>query len=498
MTEPERGIVLGGSWAGMLTARMLSRHMRHVTVVERDVFPAEPRVRKGTPQARHSHILWSGGARIVEEFLPGTLDRLADAGARRIVFQRDAVTLGPHGWQHRFPSQQFGIMCGRALLDWVVREETLSTGSIDVRQHTEAVQLLGEPERITGVRVRDTTSGAETTLRADLVVDATGRGSRLPNWLADLGLPPLEEDVVDAGMAYCSRLYQAPPGATDGFPPVNVAADPHSGEPGRFGAVYPQEGGRWIVTLAGTRGAKLPSREADFVPYARTLRDPLVADLIEGAEPLSDVMVSRFGANRRLYPERLDAWPEGLLVLGDALAVFNPIYGHGMSAAARGVAALDEQLAKPGPHPAREAQRAISERVDDPWIMAASKDIEYVDCHVRVTDPRLTGGAADRHQFSAFIDTRALRSPAVSAVMTDVASLSVSPAELSTSRFLALMSRDELRPELAAPPLSAKELALVNLGARAPAATAAAPGGLAATAGSVSSARPVSEEGHPS
>ncbi|GAA2100769.1 FAD-dependent monooxygenase [Streptomyces albiaxialis] len=486
MSKPERGIVLGGGWAGMLTARMLSRHMRHVTVVERDVYPDTPRSRKGTPQARHSHILWSGGARVVEEFLPGTLDRLTDAGAHRIVLQRDAVTLGPHGWQHRFPSRQFALMCGRPLLDWVVREQVLATGHIRVRQHTEALALAGGPERITGVRVRDTVGGAEETLRADLVVDVTGRGSRITNWLGELGLPPLDEDVVDAGMAYCSRIYQAPPGATKGFPPVNLAADPHTGEPGRFGAVYPQEGGRWIVTLAGTRGAGLPTHEADFLPYARSLRDPLVADLLEDATPLTGLMVSHFGVNRRLYPERLGRWPEGLLMLGDALAVFNPIYGHGMSAAARGVAALDEHLTKPGPRTARDAQAAIGERVDAPWIMAASKDIEYVNCRVRTTDPRLTGGAADRHRFSAFIDTRALRSPAVSAVMTDVASLSTSPAELSSSRFLALMSKDELLPELTAPPLSADELALVNLEPRTPVTAAAGPLGSPAV---------VSEEG---
>jgi 2-polyprenyl-6-methoxyphenol hydroxylase-like FAD-dependent oxidoreductase len=412
-------------------------------------------------------VLWSGGARIVEDLLPGTTDRLLAAGARRIGFHEDLVTLTSHGWQHRFPPRQFAIMCGRPVLDWVVRDRILSSARITLRERTEAVELAGDGRRISGVRVRDLDSDAQELIEADLVIDATGRGSRLKHWLATLGLPAIEEDVVDAGIAYATRTYEAPAGATAAFPAINVAADHRVRVPGRFGVVYPQEGGRWMVTLSCTRGGELPTRDEDFLPYARTLRDPLVAQLIGRVEPLSSVFASHIGANRRLYPERLERWPDGLLVLGDSLAAFNPIYGHGMSAAARAAAVLDERLPLlPDDGAAHRVQGMISSVVDDPWIMAASKDIDFVDCRNRATDPRLNGDRAAFQGFADLVATMTIRSPEVSEMVTDVMSMSTPQAELGSTRFMSLMQRTRLKPELTAPPLSPDELALVDLDRR--------------------------------
>jgi 2-polyprenyl-6-methoxyphenol hydroxylase-like FAD-dependent oxidoreductase len=405
-------------------------------------------------------------------------DRLLAAGARRINFHQDLVTLTSHGWQHRFPPRQFAIMCTRPFLDWMVRGQILASGRIDVRQRTEILDLVGDSTRIAGVRVRNVDDGAVETLEADLVVDASGRGSRLRHWLSAMDLPPIEEDIVDAGIAYATRVYQAPPGATTGFPAVNVAADHRVREPGRFGVVYPQEDGTWMVTLSCTRGAGLPTSDDEFLPYAETLRHPLVADLIGMAEPLTSLAVSRVGANRRLYPERIEEWPEGLLVLGDALAAFNPIYGHGMSTAARSAAALDDRLQKAGfgPGSTRETQQAVSAVVDDPWIMAASKDIEYVNCRINAKDPRLTGGVVARQRFSDLIADRAIRSSAVCDVVTDVISLTAPQSELATGRFLSLMHQDRMLPELTAPPLHPDELAIVDLAPRSTAGIKGIPG----------------------
>ncbi|MEO5876946.1 MAG: FAD-dependent monooxygenase [Streptosporangiaceae bacterium] len=468
MTRPEHAIVLGGSWAGMLTAHVLARHVQTVTVVERDVLPDEPAHRRGSPQARHVHVLWSGGARIVESLLPGVTDRLIAAGARRIGFHEDLVTLTSHGWQHRFPPRQFALMCGRPLLDHVVRDRILASGRIAVRSRNEVVELAGDGTRVTGAQVRDLDTGTLELLEADLVVDACGRGSRLRHWLAALGLPAVEEEIVDAGIAYATRLYQPPPGAADRFPAVNVAADHRVRVPGRFGVVYPQENDRWMVTLSCTRGGELPTSEAEFLPYARSLRDPLVADLISRAEPLTPVFASHIGANRRIYPERLERWPDGLLVLGDSLAAFNPIYGHGMSSAARAAQVLDQRLERDdfGPGDAHRVQRAISAVVDDPWIMAAAKDIEFVHCRSRIKDPRLTGGAAARQRFGDLVAGRAIRSPGVCDVVTDVMSLTAPQSELGSNRFLTLLQRDRMHPELTEPPLHPDELATVGLGAR--------------------------------
>lgn len=449
----------------MLAAKVLARHLGSVTIVERDVLPDGPEHRKGLPQARHAHVLWSSGADIVETLLPGTNDRLIEAGARRIWFHNDLVTLTSHGWQHRFEPTAFAIICGRVLLDWVVRSRVLEDERITLLQSTEVVELLGSSERVTGVRLRDVESGELSSMEADLVIDATGRASRLKHWLAALDLPEPEADVIDAGIGYATRMFEAPPGAVEGFPAINVAADHRTQEPGRFGVVYPQEGGRWMVTLSRTRGAHLPTREEEFLPFARQLRHPLVADLIASVKPVTTVFGSHVGSNRRLYPERCEVWPEGLLIAGDSLAGFNPVYGHGMSAAARSVMALDGLLQE-GNTATRDLQRAISDAIDDPWIMGVSKDICYVDCRMDTTDPRLTGGATARMKFADYISGKAIRAPGVCEVVTKVMALSVPQSELGTSRFLSLLQQDKMYPELNAPPFRPEELAIVKLDAR--------------------------------
>ncbi|MFI0487635.1 FAD-dependent oxidoreductase [Actinomadura sp. 9N215] len=463
-TSHAHAIVLGGSMAGMLAAHVLARHVGTVTVVERDVLPDGPHQRRGLPQARHVHLLWSGGARIIEELLPGTTDRLKAAGARLAGVHRDMLSLTSHGWQHRFDSPQFAVMCSRPLLDWVIRDRICTEGRVRVRRG-EAAELAGDAHRVTGVRVRDVTDGSTAELDADLVVDATGRGSRLGQWLSALGAPPLDKDVVDSGMGYSTRVFKAPPGATAGFPVVNVLSDHRVDPPSCNGTVYPIEGDRWMVTLSGTRGTELPSREEEFVEYAYRLRHPIIGDLIRDAEPLTTVFRSYSGINRRLYPERLDRWPDGLVVLGDSLAAFNPLYGHGMSAAARAARALDGWLAGPWTEPgaALAAQHAIGEVVDDPWIMATSRDICYAGCRNHSTDHRLTEGADALRSFTEIVATKTIRAPAVSAVVTDVTSLSAPQSELGTSRFVSLMQRDALMPELTEPPLHPDELALVAL-----------------------------------
>ncbi|KAK1178080.1 FAD-dependent monooxygenase [Streptomyces sp. NBS 14/10] len=466
MTTPTRAVVLGGGWAGMLTAHVLARHVESVTVVERDILPDGPHHRKGQPQARHVHVLWSSGAGIVENLLPGTAERLLAAGARRIGFQRDLVTLTAWGWQYRFPATAYAMMCTRPLLDWTVRSAILADGRIQVEQGTEAVDLAGDRSRVTGVRVREVDGGETRLLEADLVVDATGRASRLGRWLAALGLPAVEQDVVDAGIGYATRMFKAPEGAGDTFPAVQVAADPLTRQPGRFGVVYPQEGGRWLVTLTSTRGAPLPSQEDEFRGYAKELRHPIVSDLMSVAEPISSIFQSHSGANRRLYPERMPQWPEGLLILGDSLAAFNPVYGHGMSSAARAAEALDKELARDGfgEGGTRQLQRALSEVVDDPWIMAGLNDIQYVNCRNLSRDPRLTGpDTAERLKFSDYVSSKSIRSPKVCEVATGVLSLNAPQRALGDPGFLSLLHSDTSYPELVEPPFRPEELETVGL-----------------------------------
>lgn len=472
MSESKRAVVLGAGLAGMLAAHVLTRHADTVTVIDRDTLPDGPRLRKGLPQARHAHLLMSGGARTVQTMLPGALDRLAAAGAHRIRLPSDVVSLTAYGWQQRFGGAQYMITCSRELLDWVVRDEASRHPAITVLDGAEVLGLRGDAHRVSGVDVLSGDgSGRSVRLDADLVVDCTGRGSPAKKWLADLGVAEVGEEIVDSGLRYSSRIFRAPAGAEKGFPVVSVYPDHRSGRPGQSAVLVPIEGGRWIVTISGTRGAEPPNGEDGFVEFAAAVRDPVVGRLIARAEPLTEVQGSRSTANRRLHYERSTAWPEGFVVLGDALAAFNPVYGHGMSCAAHGASALDAELRRLGgirPGLARRAQRAVSAAIDDAWILATSQDTGYPDCRADVTDPRLLNPSPAGRQFADAVSTAALSDPVVAAATMEVTTLSAPLTRLQAPEVLAALQRRSVRPGggappvKAEPPLNAQELALLS------------------------------------
>ncbi|MGK5630988.1 NAD(P)/FAD-dependent oxidoreductase [Streptomyces sp. URMC 123] len=449
-----RSVVLGGGLTGLLAAAVLAEH-GEVTLVERDRFPATAAPRKGLPQARHAHLLWSGGARTIESLLPGVTEAWLAAGAHRVPLPSGLVSLSAQGWLRRFPGTQFLFACSRDLLDYCVARETLTRGGITVREHCEVLGLTGDAHRVTGVRVRDTGTGACERLEAHLVVDATGRGSAAPRWLADLGLPPVREKVVDSGLAYATRIFKAPLG-TENYPVVNVQSDPRQPVPGRTATLVPIENGRWLVTLSGTRGGE-PSRDPTaFEPFARSIRHPLVADLIADAEPLTDVYTSHSTANRRRYYERMPVWPSGFVALGDAVATYNPIYGHGMSVAAQSADVLREVVCGQGladPALARTVQAGLARVVGSPWELATGQDILYPGC-IGEKPPaaaRLLRSYMDR------LSRTAISRPAVTRALFDAMTLSAPLTCLLSPRVMTAVLRGPTHAPLSEPPLMAAE-----------------------------------------
>ncbi|MFC9313283.1 FAD-dependent oxidoreductase [Streptomyces nigra] len=455
-------VVLGGSHTGMLAAQALAGSADRVVVVERDVLPSGPDPRKGLPQSRHVHLLWSGGVRALEELLPGIGADLRAAGARRAPITTDMVALSPRGWFRRWPESHHIVLAGRDLLDATVRSRVLADERIELLDGTEVVDLLGDARAVTGVRLRGR-DGRESTLEAALVVDATGRGSAAPRWLAALGLPAPVRREVDSGLAYASRLYLAPEPARDGFPVVNVQADPRAGGPGRAGVLLPIEHGRWLVTLSGTRGGEPGTSDEEFARFAREeLRHPVIGELIERAEPLTGVAFTRTTANRRHSYERMPDWPENLTVLGDALAAYNPVYGHGLSVGAQSALILRETVRRYGwgaAGLARRVQKAVARPVGAAWDLAIGQDVFYPGA--TETGPtlrdRLVAGYVDRLMHTATGNGRIARR------VTDVTSLERRAEVLLGPSVLLAAAVGPLKPQLTGPPLTAEEMKKAGL-----------------------------------
>ena len=393
-------VVLGGGFAGVLAASVLARHVGQVTVIESGSYPGAPGPRPGLPQAHHNHVLVAGGARALDTLLPGTTGALFARGAHRRDMPGGALILSAQGWFRRHETGAYLIACSRGLTDHVVRERALAdglaAGTVSVRERTRAVGLAGDATRVTGVTVRGD-DGQTATLRADIVIDATGRGSQAPRWLAALGVPPAEEVSVDSGLVYATRVFQAPASLGAAIPAIMIHPRPAApGAPEQGATLFPIEDGRWIVTLTGTRGGEPPRHEQGFTDFARALRTPLVADLMAAATPVGGVRGCHGTANWRRFFERVRL-PAGFLVLGDALMALNPVYSHGLSVAALSVLRLAEELERHGTAPSRfpALAAAVAREADVPWHLATQQDARPAPGRPRIPPvPRRPGAAA--------------------------------------------------------------------------------------------------------
>nr|BAH02274.1 putative epoxidase [Streptomyces platensis] len=424
-------------------------------MLDRDQVPDGPEVRKGTPQTLHSHILMSNGARTIDSLVPGSLHRLLAAGAHRTEVPSGLVSCSRQGWARRMPGAQFMVTCGRPLLDWTLRRLVLEDDRITLRSGVDVQGLDGDATRVTGVQAQDRASGESLRLDADFVVDATGRGSGANTWLQALGLPAVREVKIDIGLSYATRRYRAPAGAESGFPIVNVLPDPEDDQPGQGAVLLPIEDGQWIVTLTGTRGCEPPRDPEGFVAFARRLRHSVIGDLIANAEPIGPIHSSRTTVNRRRYYEELADWPKGFVVLGDAAAALNPVYGHGMSVAAMSASALRDVLRSDGlvAGTSRATQAAVAGAVNNAWAMATGQDIFYPN----VSGRRPGLAARMQRRYVNRVTKTAADRPRVAAAVSDTFTLSAPLTRLMTPRIVFETLLGPTRPPLTGPPLTSRE-----------------------------------------
>ncbi|MFF4346006.1 FAD-dependent oxidoreductase [Streptomyces sp. NPDC001530] len=379
MPDRRRAVVVGGGYAGLVTARVLADRFDEVTVIERDSVAQSPNPahRKGTPQSRHPHALLARGARILQELFPGLREELSEAGAPLSDFGCFPM-LYPTGWS---PSVRTALALqtfSRPLLEAALCRRVMARPTVTVLDETQVEGLVLDQRHrcVTGVRI-----SGHTVRSADLVVIATGRHGRAPTWLTDVGLPEPDILGVDGKLSYTSRVYRRDPVARpDLRASVQATLAPTAR---RGGAVTAIEGDRWLVCLFGADGEAAPTDPEGFGAYADSLANPHVRHVVRECEPLGELY--RYGGlgGRWHRYDRLRPWPGGLVVLGDALCSLNPLYGHGMT-----VAALQAQLLAraldAGGHDRRGLDRACAafQRRSPrtlllPWYLSTSLDLGW-------------------------------------------------------------------------------------------------------------------------
>ncbi len=376
-TRGDRAVVLGGGMAGLLAARVLSDAYAEVVVVERDALPVAAAHRRGVPQARHIHGLLARGQHALEDLFPGLTAELVELGAPAGDMLQD---IRAYVGGHRFRPGASGLLAvqaSRPLLEARIRARVRLLPPVVFMDGCDVAGVTASSDggRVTGARVvRRLDGSAEETLPADLVVDATGHGSRTPVWLEMLGYRRPPVDRVRVGIGYASRIYRLSPGLLSGdLGVLNAATPAHP----RGGAVAATEGGRFIATLYGVAGDWPPTDPEGFLGFAASLRFPDVGLILREAEPLDDPVGYRYPSSTRHHYERLPRFPEGLLAMGDAVCTFNPIYGQGMSVVALEALALRDHLGQQSaPHPMRFFKQT-GRIVDVPWSMATSGDLAF-------------------------------------------------------------------------------------------------------------------------
>jgi len=373
-------IVIGGSMAGLLAARVLADYFKTVTVIERDERSERPEPRRGVPQGRHAHGLLLRGQDTITRLFSGIREELIAAGATPVNMGRDVKWFHFDVWKCRYHSALDFISASRPLIEWTVAERVRRLPNVKMLHGWAVESIVYDGQNVSGVRMhRRDERETQQRFDADLVIDASGRGSQISQQLRVLGFEKPEESAVRIDVGYASCVFRAPSAPRD-WKTLYVVSQPPAK---RGGLILPLEGDRWICTLVGMHGDHPPADLAGYLAFAKSLPVPDMYEALRSAEPLGEPVRYGFPAGLRRHYEKLRRFPPGLLVLGDALCSFNPIYGQGMSAASMYAdvlqTCLQERVAIGWSLTDlwRPFFREVARAADRPWELATGEDFRY-------------------------------------------------------------------------------------------------------------------------
>ncbi|MDA3647003.1 FAD-dependent monooxygenase [Saccharopolyspora indica] len=438
-----RAVVLGGGMAGLLAARVLSERYREVVLVDRDELAGVTRPRRGVPQGNHAHALLARGQQILDELFPGLHAELTAAG----VLSCDLA--GNLRWYFNgTPLQQaqsglLSVSATRPVLESHVRDRVLGLPNVRLRERTVIQGLVADGAAVTGVRLVGPDRSTADELTADLVVDATGRGSRTPVWLAELGFQQPAEDRVKIDLAYTTQHFRLDTDPYGSDLSINPVASPRNPRGAFFAKL---RDGVSMLSLTGMLGDHPPRDREGFLEFARSLDAPEIYRAIRTAEPLDDAVTFRVPASVRRRYDKLSRFPSGLLVIGDGVCAFNPVYGQGMTVAAMEAVALAEHLAGGEVRPL-EYFRRITPIIDVPWEISVGGDLAFPGVEGPRTLKSRMGNA-----YMARLHAAAQRDGRFSEAFFRVAGLIDPPQALMRPRFVLDVLRAARGP-LPAPPL---------------------------------------------
>ena len=372
----DHAVVIGGSIAGLCAARVLSDCYSRVTVYERDELPGAPANRAAVPQDRHLHMLMARGAAEFESLFPGLLDDMVAAGVPMLENRPDCIHLGAAGHVlgtgHTLRDEFTAYVPSRPHLEWQLRRRVQDIDNVEIERRSVFEPRFDRARRrVTGVLLDPPGQGEPEFVSADLVVDAAGRGTRLPVWLEQWGFERPVEETIDIGINYATHRFRMPEGLI--AEKVVVAGASHDQSLG-LGMLY-YEDRTWVLTTFGVAGAKPPRTFPEMLALADKLLPAHFNAALAQAEVIGEPAYHAFPASKWRRYDKLNRFPAGIVAFGDAVASFNPTFGQGMTMTSLQAGHLRRALRSPDL--ARELNRATAKTTYPVWMMNGVADVNF-------------------------------------------------------------------------------------------------------------------------
>jgi 2-polyprenyl-6-methoxyphenol hydroxylase-like FAD-dependent oxidoreductase len=333
-------IVLGAGIGGLLAAGALSRAFEHVVVLDRDQIPDTPMPRIGVPQGPQVHAVMKRGELAIESILPGFRESLAEAGGTTLRVGLDFRVFEGGGWH---PRRYLGITLSsqtRALLEQVIRQRLLANGNVALHPRRRFRGLtFNESGVVSGVIIEG--DGRED-LSADLVIDAMGRGSPIPDWLAREGFGQAPSVSTGIDLHYSTILFHVPERWRG--EPWCLVLRATAPDKVRGATVVSIEGDRWLLSMVTRFDDRPPTTVPDCLAFLDGLESPEIFNRIRHAVPASKARRFHIPESKVRFFSRMPRYPTGLLPLGDVIGTFNPLLAQGMTVAAVHAEILGDML----------------------------------------------------------------------------------------------------------------------------------------------------------
>lgn len=425
-----RAAVVGGSYAGLVTARVLADFFDEVVLIERDPVDGDTGSHAGAPQGYHAHAMLAKGGEVLEKLFPGLRQELREAGAPVFDYGEGIDFLLPAGVAPRTRTGVEIQTFTRDGLERRLRRRVLALPQVTLMAGTACTGLLRDGRgRLSGVSYRRAggeDAGPAGELAADLVVDASGRSSSLETWLGALGVAVPETRTVKAKVTYTSMNFDRP---EEGHPDFFVAYEMlFAPRVARAGVLLAVEGGRWTCSLFGFQ-EQPPTDDAGYLEFARTLDNPHLAEQLK-RRSVQEPTYRYTNVDNRWRPYHLvKEWPDRLLAVGDAVCVFNPVYGQGLTVAAMEADLLGGMLARRRAAgraldgAAREFQRRVGRLLVTPWTLSTNSDLMW-------NPRRQPAGARFAHWYNSRLFRVAVKDAAVWSRFVRVVNMTAPPAVL--------------------------------------------------------------------